>query len=104
MFIFAEFFNALAILVSGICTILYWLLFARIIISWFPVDPYHSAVQFLHQVTDPLLALFRRLPLQIGMLDLSPLVAFMALFFVRNVLVGILLRLAAKFQGGGAGF
>jgi len=97
MFILGEFCRALAMLVNGIFTILYWLLFARIIISWFPVDPFHGVVQFLFQVTDPILAPFRRLPLQIGMLDLSPLVAFMALFFLRNVLVGILVNLAHQF-------
>lgn len=97
MFIFGELFRALALLTNGICQILYWLLFARIIISWLPVDPYHSIVQFLHQVTDPILAPFRRLPLQIGMLDLSPLVAFIAIFFLRNVLVGIFANLAHQF-------
>lgn len=96
MFIFGEFFRALALLVDGVCQLLYWLLFARIIISWFPVDPYHGVVQFLHQVTDPILAIFRRLPLQIGTLDLSPIVAFMALFFIRNVLVRIFATLAAQ--------
>lgn len=101
MFIFGEFFRALALLVSGICQILYWLLFARIIVSWLPVDPYHGVVQFLVQVTDPILLPFRRLPLQIGTLDLSPLVAFVAIFFVRNVLVGVLMNLA---QQTGASF
>ncbi len=100
MFIFGEFFRALALLVDGVCQLLYWLLFARIIISWFPVDPYHAVVQFLHQVTDPILALFRRIPLQIGTLDLSPIVAFMALFFIRNVLVRIFATLAAQFGTG----
>ncbi|MDD5217408.1 MAG: YggT family protein [Candidatus Omnitrophica bacterium] len=98
MFIFGELFGALAVLVSGICQILYWLMFARIIISWFPVDPYHGVVQFLIQVTDPILSPFRRLPfLQFGMLDLSPFVAFIALFFFRNVAVGILVNLARHF-------
>lgn len=101
MFILGELFSALALLVNGICQILYWLLFARIIVSWLPVDPYHSIVQFLVQVTDPILAPFRRIPLRVGMLDLSPLLAFVALFFVRNVLVRILLGLAAQFGGGG---
>lgn len=101
MFVIGELFQALALLVNGICQILYWVLFARIIISWFPVDPYHSAVQFLNQVTDPILMPFRRLRLQIGMLDLSPLAAFITLFFVRNVLVRICLTLAAQFGAGG---
>ena len=97
MFIFGELFRALALLVNGVCQILYWFLFARIIISWIPVDPYHSVVQFLNQVTDPILAPFRKLRLQIGMLDLAPLAAFIALFFVRNVLVGVFLNLATHF-------
>lgn len=97
MFIIGELFRALALLVSGVCQILYWLLFARIIISWLPVDPYHQIVQFLYQVTDPILAPFRRIPLQIGVLDLTPLLAFVALFFIRNVTVGILLSAAAQF-------
>ena len=101
MFIFGEFFQSLAFLVNGVCQILYWLLFARIVISWFPVDPYHSAVQFLNQVTDPILNFFRRIPLQIGMLDLTPLLAFFALQFVNRVLVRVLLMLAAQFGAGG---
>ena len=101
MFILGEFFQSLAFLVNGICQILYWLLFARIVISWFPVDPYHSVVQFLYQVTDPLLNFFRRIPLQIWMLDLTPLLAFFVLQFVNRVLVRLLLMLAMQFVAGG---
>ena len=100
MFILGELFQSLAFLVNGICQILYWLLIARIVVSWFPVDPYHSVVQFLVQMTDPILMPFRRLPLQIGMLDLSPLVAFVALQFLNRVLVRILLGLAVQFGAG----
>ena len=94
MFILGELFRALALFVDGVCQILYWLLFARIIVSWLPVDPYHSAVQFLMQVTEPILAPLRRIPLRIGMLDLTPLLAFIILFFIRNVLVRILMGLS----------
>ncbi|HTL48565.1 MAG TPA: YggT family protein [Verrucomicrobiae bacterium] len=97
MFIFGELFKSLAFLINGVCQLLYWLIFARIIISWFPVDPYHQIVQFLNQVTEPILAPFRRIPLQIGMLDMTPLVAFIALHFVNTVLVRILLTAAYQF-------
>lgn len=86
-------------LVNGVCTILYWLLFARILLSWFPVDPFSSPVQFLHQVTDPILEPLRRLPLRIGMLDLSPMVAFFMIYITNQVLVTIFLRLAFQFSG-----
>lgn len=97
MFIIGELFQSLAFLVSGICQLLYWLLMARIIISWFPVDPFHQIVQFLLQVTDPLLKPFRRLPLQLGMLDLSPIFAFFFLFLINRILVATLARLAVQF-------
>ena len=100
MFIIGELFNSLAFLVNAICQVFYWLLVARIIISWFPVEPYHPIVQFLTQVTDPLLAPLRRVPLRIGMLDLTPLLAFVILFFVNRVAVRILLILAYKFGAG----
>jgi YggT family protein len=99
MFVFGIIFQGLAMLVNGICTILYWLLFARIILSWFPVDPFSSPVRFLNQVTDPILEPLRRLPLRIGMLDLSPLVAFFILYVTNQVLVTIFLKLAFQFTG-----
>jgi len=100
MFVFAIVFQGLAMLVNGVCTILYWLLFARIIVSWFPVDPFSGPVQFLIQVTDPILRPLQRLPLHIGMLDLSPMAAFFMLYITNRVLVTILLKLAYKCGGG----
>jgi YggT family protein len=100
MFILGEIFQAMAFLVNGLCTVLYWLLFARIIVSWLPVDPYHSVVLFLVQVTDPILLPFRRIPLRIAMLDLTPLLAFTAIYLVNRILVRILLTLAYRFSAG----
>jgi len=98
MFVLGIVCQGLAMLVNGICTILYWLLFARIILSWFPVDPYSSVVQFLHQVTDPILEPLRRIPLRIGMMDFTPLLAFFAIYVTNRILTTILLRIAYQFQ------
>ena len=100
MFIFGIVFQGLAMLVNGVCTILYWMLFARILISWLPVDPFSGPVQFLVQVTDPILRPLRRLPLQIGMLDLTPMVAFFMIYITNRILTTILLKLAYQFGGG----
>lgn len=100
MFIFGIVFQGLAMLVNGVCTILYWMLFARIIISWLPVDPFSGPVQFLTQVTDPILRPLQRLPLQIGMLDLTPMVAFFMIYITNRILTTILLKLAYQFGGG----
>ncbi len=100
MFIFGQLFSSLALLASMIFKFLYFLLVLRIILSWFPVDPYNSFVNALFQITDPLLLPFRKLPLQIGMIDLTPVVAFFVLTFLDRFVVGVFSELAIRFSGG----
>ncbi len=68
------------------------LIFVRIIISWIPRIPYNSTLQavlqFIHDITDPYLRIFRRLLPPIGdriPLDLSPLIALIVLIILRAV-------------------
>ena len=90
MVIVQELIHSVVALVNIFFTILYWLLVARIVLSWFGVNPYatsNDVLSALYQVTDMILKPFRRLPLQIGLLDLTPIVAFIALQFAQRVLV-----------------
>jgi YggT family protein len=74
------------------------LLFARILLSWIPRMPYNPAlsavVNFIHQVTDPYLNLFRRILPPVGgggfALDLSPIIAIFVLYILRAIVVGAL--------------
>ncbi|MEJ7844186.1 MAG: YggT family protein [Acidimicrobiales bacterium] len=63
-------------------------LFGRIVLSWFPVTPgsaMESVSRVLGALTDPVLEPLRRvLPPVGGMLDLSPLVVFIALAILRS--------------------
>lgn len=79
--------------------ILYYLILARMILSFFPVNPYGSQVlinivHFVRQITEPLLAPFRSLvpPLRMGAgyLDLSPILAIIVLFILRNLLLRLM--------------
>lgn len=90
MFILGQMLASLAYLFNMIFNILYFLLVVRIILSWFAVSPYNEIVQILYRITDPILAPFRRLPLRMGMIDFSPILAFMALWFLRSFVVGVL--------------
>lgn len=65
------------------------ILFVRVIISWFRVDPYNPIVQFLYQITEPVLRPIRSVLPPVGMMDLSPLVAMIIVIVLRNV-IGIL--------------
>jgi YggT family protein len=65
------------------------LLFAYIIASWFPggASPTLERVrQYLYDVCEPYLRIFRRVIPSIGPLDLSPIVAIFALYLLRVVL------------------
>ena len=55
------------------------LVFARAIISWFRVDPRNPLVDFLVQVTEPIMAPIRSIMPRMGMIDLTPMVAIILL-------------------------
>jgi len=67
---------------------------ARSLLPWFNVSPYHPAMQFLIQITEPLLAPIRQNIPSIGGLDFSPMVALLILWFIEQLLRTLLLSLA----------
>ena len=97
MFIFGQFFSALAVLFSMIFKVLYFFLVVRIVLSWFQVSQFSEAVGVIYRITDPLLAPFKKLPLQIGMIDFSPIVVFIVISFLDHFVVGIFRQLAYQF-------
>jgi YggT family protein len=74
------------------------LIFIRILTSWIPRMPYNrylaAFLQFVSDVTDPYLNIFRRfLPmvrLGPGALDLSPIVATIVLILVSSIVAGLI--------------
>ena len=99
MFILGQLFQSLALLVSLVFNILYFLLVVRIILSWVRLDPYNEIVQIIYRITDPILLPFRRLPLQVSGMDFSPIVAFLVLSVLRNFIVNVLYQIAYRLGG-----
>jgi len=72
------------------------LLFARILLSWIPRIPYNpvlsTVINFITEVTDPYLRIFRRVIPPVGgggfALDLSPIIAIFVLIIARGIVVG----------------
>ena len=52
--------------------------------------PVNAVLDFLRDVSEPYLRLFRRLPLRIGPLDLSPIVAILVLRIVGGIIVNLI--------------
>ena len=75
------------LLVYRLLTLYSWILLARVLVSWLPVDPYHPAVRLLRDLTEPVLApIRRRLPAVPG-IDYSPIVAFLLIRVAQQVIL-----------------
>ena len=51
----------------------------RVVLTWFPVDPSNPIIRLIYEVTEPVLAPFRRVIPRIGMFDLSPIAAMLVI-------------------------
>ncbi|WP_414621390.1 YggT family protein [Calothrix sp. CCY 0018] len=67
-----------------------YLLIGRVLLTWFPQIEWSSQpFAALSQITDPYLNLFRNIIPPLGGIDLSPLLAFLALNVVSGLLAGV---------------
>lgn len=95
MFALSNLLIAVAHIVNFILTIMYWLVMARAVLSWVSPDPDNPIVQFLYRMTEPLLRPVREnLPIM-GM-DISPIVVFMAIMFLKTFLVRTIIDIASR--------
>ena len=62
-------------------------IFARVIMTWFPVGGNNPIVMFIYTVTEPILAPIRRFVPRLGMFDLSPIIALVLINFIETILV-----------------
>jgi YggT family protein len=64
----------------------FFALLAMIILSWVAAGSNHPALRLLHQLTEPVMAPFRRLVPPIGGLDLSPILVFILINVIQIAL------------------
>ncbi|HUF27910.1 MAG TPA: YggT family protein [Gemmatimonadaceae bacterium] len=62
----------------------------RVISSWIRVSPYSKWVHWAYRLTEPILAPLRRVIPTIGMIDLTPLVAYFGLWILEGFIVALL--------------
>ena len=97
MFIVGNFIRSLASVIDIVLTIVYWLIVVRALISWVNPDPYNAIVQFLYRTTEPILYPIRRV-LPVMAVDISPIIAFLGIMFLKNFLVATLLEIGYRMQ------
>ena len=66
--------------------VLIFAIFARSILTWFPIDREGPIVGALNAVTEPILEPLRRIIPRMGALDISPMIAIFLLIFINSAL------------------
>jgi YggT family protein len=99
MFVIGNFVAATAQILDMVLTVYLWIIIIRALISWVNPDPRNPIVQFLQRVTEPVLApIRRRLPTWRTGIDLSPLVAILAIYFLQWFVVATLRDIARSLR------
>jgi len=76
-------------LLCSLISVYFIILFARIILSWFPLQPgtaMASIASIIYQLTEPVMGPVRRLIPTIGMIDISPIVVFFGLRILQSAI------------------
>ncbi|PTY38754.1 hypothetical protein BGP77_11285 [Saccharospirillum sp. MSK14-1] len=82
---------ALLALAGLLMTVLQWSMIIVAIGSWISMGQQNPMLSFLQELVEPFVGPFRRLNLQIGMLDLSYIIAFLVLIVLRDFILGRLI-------------
>jgi YggT family protein len=102
LFVLGDFLIATASVVHAVLQLAWFVLLARIVLSWVQPNPppgvVRSIVSAIYTLTDPVLDRARRLLpfLVVQGVDLSPIAVFLALGFLDRFLTSTLLHLGAS--------
>ncbi|MDI4636496.1 MULTISPECIES: YggT family protein [Halomonadaceae] len=83
-----------AALASGILKIYFFALIVMIILSWVAPQASHPGALLVMQLVEPIMAPVRKVIPPLGMIDLSPIVVFISISLLDNLVVGSLTRAA----------
>lgn len=78
-------------ILAGIIQFYGFLIFAYVIMSWFPMRGIVADIyQVIGSIVEPYLSVFRRFIPPMGTLDISPMVAYFVLIFVSRFVLQLL--------------
>lgn len=99
MYILGNFLAATAKVLDIVLVLYMWIIIIRALLSWVNPDPYNPIVQFLYNVTEPVLYRIRRaIPMSGIGIDFSPIIVLLAIIFLQSFLVNSLSRFAMQLQ------
>ena len=67
--------------------ILIMIILIRIILLWFPHNPYNPLIRIVYQISNPILNPIRHVISPIGGLDISPIIAIFIIQLIKNIIL-----------------
>ena len=96
MYFIGNFFVALANILNMALTLYMYIIIARAILSWVNPDPYNIIVRTIYNITEPVLyQIRRRVPVNFGGMDFSPILLILVIIFLKGWLVPSLVKFGA---------
>lgn len=97
MFVMGNFLTAIATILNMVLQLYMWIMIGSAILSWVNPDPFNPIVRFLRNATEPVLNEIRkRLPVNIGGIDFSPMIVILAIIFIQQFVVNTLYMVGRK--------
>jgi YggT family protein len=84
--------SPLAQVIDVLFTILELIVFARVMLSWLPISPWHPVARWLRRIADPILRPFQRVLPSFSGIDFSPLLALAVLYVLQQVVHSLLVN------------
>ena len=80
----------LRLVVSWIFGIVKIALIVRVVSSWLRISPYSKWIHWAYRLTDPIIMPLSRVIPPIGMIDITPIVAYVLLLVLERIVMGVL--------------
>jgi len=97
MFVFGNLFSTIGSILNMLLTLYFWIIFARVVLSWVRPDPYNPLVRTICRLVDPVTyRISRIIPTRIGMIDFAPFILMLLIMFLKEFLVKTLFDIGLR--------
>ncbi len=97
MFVFGNFLSSIGSILNMLLSLYFWIVFARVVLSWVRPDPYNPLVRTICRLVDPVTyRISKIIPTRAGMIDFAPFILMLIIMFLQRFLVRTLIEFGEK--------
>jgi YggT family protein len=99
MFVFGNLFSTIGSVLNMLLSLYFWIIFARVVLSWVRPDPYNPLVRTICKLVDPVTyRISKIIPTRAGMIDFAPFILMLIIKFLQIFLVRTLIDMGERMR------